>query len=639
MTRRPLAIAVVCLALASPVSAQRAAFLDSLAAFQTALTGTYGDEGPQVTVSLNRMAESLVAWDRTVLETESDVRARIGSATPDVVIRLRATLAQMYLERGRRGDALREIDAAVAVERPRPALYQWRGLLHERDGRTAEALQSFRQGWNADRGDPFAAYLLLDRLPPDAGDADRDVATTALLTAHGRAAGTGVPASAPPPFAELSLIPDRSTSTPRFAPALYSVGFTHLAEGRFAEALAQFRQAATLDPLISDRAAQSPPMQQAFAELRRGRIDAAVQPLEAAVSSFPKSSEPRRLLGIVHSLMGQHQHAIAQLDAAARLSPSDERVLISLARALDDAGMAARAETVLRTALKALPKSGEARWALADIYERAIRDTDAIRELRAALDLPLLSGRGALYFRLADLYHRHHEFANAAEMLSARARVDPNNAVSYRDLGLAYSRMGRSMQALPPLVLSSLIGPEDAEGLVALGLIHAENARLAEAETVLRRAVAKRPDLSEARYALGTTLMRVGKSDEGRTHLAEFTRLIAVYREYEKLAVPVMELARQAELRAREGRGNEAADLWRRIVALMPERPTDYVLLGDALIKSGQNEIAVLALERALELKGGRDVLHRLADLYASLGRTAAAAAARELYQKSQESQ
>jgi tetratricopeptide (TPR) repeat protein len=626
-------VAVLCLALPSRALAQRAAFLESLLAFEASLAGTYGDEGPQVTASLNRLADSLLAWDRTIQESETRLRGQLAAAAPDVAVRARVALAQMYLERGRRADALRELDAAVAVDPSRPSLHQWRGLLHERSGRTADALRSFRQAWSADRTDPFAAYLLLDRLPPESDDADRAAATAALLEAHARAAGAGRQISTPP-FLDLSLIADRFTTVPRFAPALYSAGFLLLEEGRFAEAVAQFRHAAALDPIVIDRASQSAAMKEAFAELRRGRIDAAVQPLEAAVASFSKSAEPRRLLGIVHSLMGQHDRAIAHLDAAVRLSPFDERARISLGRALDDAGASARAEVVLRTTLKALPQSGEARWALADIYERSVRDTDAITELRAALALPVLIGRASLYFRLADIHHRHHEFANAAEMLSARARADPNNAVVYRDLGLAYSRMGRFSHALPSLVLSSLIGPEDAEALVALGLIHAGNGRLADAETVLRRAVALRPDLSEARYALGTTLTRIGKADEGRTHLAEFTRLLAVYREYERRAVPVMELARDAEFRLREGRRDEAADLWRRLAALMPERSADYVFLADALLKSGQLEVAALALERAVELRAGSDVLRRLADLYMTLGRTAAAATARELYQQ-----
>ena len=45
------------------------------------------------------------------------------------------------------------------------------------------------------------------------------------------------------------------------------------------------------------------------------------------------------------------------------------------------------------------------------------------------------------------------------------------------------------------------------------------------AERTLRRAVALSPANPQARYALGNTLIRMGKTAEGMQHLTEFERL------------------------------------------------------------------------------------------------------------------
>jgi tetratricopeptide (TPR) repeat protein len=162
---------------------------------------------------------------------------------------------------------------------------------------------------------------------------------------------------------------------------------------------------------------------------------------------------------------------------------------------------------------------------LAQLYEKIGRGIDAIRELEAATVLTVLAGKGQLYWRLADLSHQLYEYDRVVVALSHRARLMPNEAGAHKDLGLAYNRAGRQDQALVELIMSSLLGLEDAETLGVMGLIHLNAGRYAAAEEVLRRTVALQPDTASARYALGTTLLRLGKADEGKAQLAEFQRL------------------------------------------------------------------------------------------------------------------
>ncbi|HET9266837.1 MAG TPA: hypothetical protein VFO31_01685, partial [Vicinamibacterales bacterium] len=75
--------AVACI-LALPVraTAQKSAFVDAFIDFHSALYGTYGDEGPQVTRALDRMGTSLDAWERA---SEQDL-ARAGATPADLAV-------------------------------------------------------------------------------------------------------------------------------------------------------------------------------------------------------------------------------------------------------------------------------------------------------------------------------------------------------------------------------------------------------------------------------------------------------------------------------------------------------------------------------------------------------------------------
>jgi Flp pilus assembly protein TadD len=89
------------------------------------------------------------------------------------------------------------------------------------------------------------------------------------------------------------------------------------------------------------------------------------------------------------------------------------------------------------------------------------------------------------------------------------------------------------------LIVASLLGPDDAETLTALGQIQFDAGNYAAAEGVLQRAAVAAPAFARTRYVLGQTLARLGRDVESRTQLAEYDRLReaandAVRRSFEK---------------------------------------------------------------------------------------------------------
>jgi Flp pilus assembly protein TadD len=72
------------------------------------------------------------------------------------------------------------------------------------------------------------------------------------------------------------------------------------------------------------------------------------------------------------------------------------------------------------------------------------------------------------------------------------------------------------------------------------------------AEEVLRRAVTLEPDSAQARYALGSTLLRLGRTDEAKAQLDEFQRLQAAALEKQRHTFELELRTREADLRAPE---------------------------------------------------------------------------------------
>jgi len=613
-------------------AAQKSAFRDALIGFHSQLAGDYGDEGPRIAASLDRMASSLAAWDQQIRVAEQDARQRLAAATSSERVRIHQSLAELYADRGRHADAVREIDAALAVDGGRADLHIFRGLVLEAWGHDDDAVRAFSRAWEIDRDDPVSAYLLASRR---AAQADEDIAPQAavLLKALARRLASVPSDRSIPLFADLALVEDRAAVTPVFAPALYAEGFTLVAQRGYEDAVASFRRAITRDPLATAERS-SPNLRSGIAKLRDGDAEAAIVDLEAAVASAPRSAETHRILAAAYGDADNDAKSIEHLQIAVDLAPDDERASVALGRALAHAGKVDRAEQVLQNTAKTLPQSADAHSALADLYENTDRGRSALRELELTASFTVPAGKGSLYWRLADLEHRHLEYERVIEPLTRRARLNANDARAHTDLGLAYTRIGRTDQALVELAIAGVLGPDDPETLTAIGQIHFDSGDYAAADTMLRRAIVIAPRLAQARYLLGHTLARLGRAAESRTQLDAFDQLRAAANDAARQVFEVNMLRRDAARQSDAGAHDAAVAAWLKVVQLDPKNRDDRIALADALLRVNRPMDAVEHLEAAARLNADADIYRRLADLYATLGRKPESAAARQTSQR-----
>ena len=104
------------------------------------------------------MAGGLAEWDRAIQAFESRLTSELPGAQPRAALQMRVTLGEMYVERGRFADALRELDAVSRLEPQRADVHLLRGLVLDASARSAEAGEAFRSALALDATDPITAY-------------------------------------------------------------------------------------------------------------------------------------------------------------------------------------------------------------------------------------------------------------------------------------------------------------------------------------------------------------------------------------------------------------------------------------------------------------------------------------------------
>jgi tetratricopeptide (TPR) repeat protein len=292
------------------------------------------------------------------------------------------------------------------------------------------------------------------------------------------------------------------------------------------------------------------------------------------------------------------------LTTAIRLQPADERSRIALGRELLVGQRRREAEQVLHDALATLPASAEARWALAQMYIESARSLEAVVQLETLSTVPMLAGRGQLLWLLAGLHRRHQDFEAMTRALSERTRLDLNNPVVHKELGLALILRGRRQHALAEMLVSARLAPNDMETLARIGQIHLDDERYADAEAVLRQVVTRAPDMTRARFALGTTLLRLGRAEEGQAELAAFRRLSAAQLDAERRTVEYERLLRSAAQSVRDGRVVEAITSLEQAAAIVDDDPRVYELMASAYGALGRTDDRARALAAYERLTG-----------------------------------
>lgn len=389
MRTRILLVASLLLA-ASRTSAQVETFVQSVRELALANAQAGPARAPAIRAVTSRMSTALVEWDRSI----ADVEAR-AAAQPSAKLRIELALA--YRTRGRIADALRELDAAAAIEASSSNIQVLRGLALEAAGRTADAAKAFDAAWMLDTGSLLKAYY--------AGKTD------ALREHYHRFDITAMkPATAP--FITLRAIPDNLLPSPAVADATTARAFALLVAENYSDAIGALMDAETTassgdSPAGHFARAQRDEAGNRVDEARReyesaltgtlagrsavlvaiarlaqvqGRLDEATQTFRKAVQLSPNDPAIRKELAGAYAARGEQDGAFCELMAALLIDPRDAQAHAAIGQLYLDAGRHADAVVAFRRALNLAPARFEVRYALATALTRDGNTAEAAKE-------------------------------------------------------------------------------------------------------------------------------------------------------------------------------------------------------------------------------------------------------------------
>lgn len=243
----------------------------------------------------------------------------------------------------------------------------------------------------------------------------------------------------------------------------------------------------------------------------------AIAAYRGAVSAQPESFECNLNLGLMLAHEGQAE-AVKYLEKATRLKPTSEHPNESLARAWSAlAEVQAKApEAAMVSWAKAVELSPEPQYLLAygDALERAGDVAGAEREFRRVSGLQ--PGNADALAALANLYMRGKRFTEAEEVLRKLVGAAPQNEAAHLQLGRVLSALTKDAEAARELQQALALKADDWDALRELALVQERAKQWAAAEKSYRELLAHFPNDADLHNGLGTVLLPQFKYAEAR---------------------------------------------------------------------------------------------------------------------------
>jgi len=248
---------------------------------------------------------------------------------------------------------------------------------------------------------------------------------------------------------------------------------------------------------------------------------------------------------------------------------------------------------------------------------RALVLTDHYAEAADHLARAVSLGRGdvgtLLYLGSAQWESQQLEPAveslrRAADLAAGTLTGSGADFLAHHQLGRLLLWMGRAGDAVEPLERAVSLRGDAFDARLDLARALDRSGALERAVTVYGQALEMNPSSHHAQWGMAQALLRLGRRDEAREHLAVYRRLYEENKE--RTQKSILTDARMA--RARELFSERKLDEAEQIVAALPETAETLEALARIRATAGNLGGAVAALERAVSIAPDRDDLRRL---------------------------
>jgi tetratricopeptide (TPR) repeat protein len=242
-------------------------------------------------------------------------------------------------------------------------------------------------------------------------------------------------------------------------------------------------------------AALQAPFEAGVRALKTGKLDEAETAFRAVLAKGGETAYVHNNLGIVLQERGQHEKAVVEFRAAARLDPAYVAPRILLGSSLLALGRVAEARTAAERAVKLAPREPLARLQLARVLERSSDWAGAVEQYRTLRELR--PDEPEYVYALGNTYLRLAEWS-----LSELGKLDGGQARLHQAMGHNYRVQGRPDLALRAFERAVQADPTLPEVHLAMAQVHMEQKQWAEARQEVERELAIVPESAGARALL-----------------------------------------------------------------------------------------------------------------------------------------
>ncbi|MBY0495355.1 MAG: tetratricopeptide repeat protein [Cyanobacteria bacterium] len=251
---------------------------------------------------------------------------------------------------------------------------------------------------------------------------------------------------------------------------------------------------------------------------RSGRFEEAKQELERAIALQPTSEEATRLLGRVLMRLGKIDDGMVQFRKALEIRPNSVTVHTEMGLALYNASRYKEALGAFEKAIALAPNSS---YNLTQAGAASQMAGDPKKALEFYEKATAIQPRAETFSSMGTIYYDQGEYQKAANAYEAALLIRPLGAVTHRNLGDAYRRLGRRDDALKAYRAAVArqqadvaVSPGDARGLARLAVYQAKAGDDAAARRSLAAAEKIAPRDEQVQLRAGVVHALAGRSEQ-----------------------------------------------------------------------------------------------------------------------------
>lgn len=414
--------------------------------------------------------------------------------------------------------------------------------------------------------------------------------------------------------------------------------------GKNAEALKSYQQATSLNP--NHVAAR---LSQAFSYMASGKLEDARKEIEFAKKRSPESVPVRYAQAALALRERKFDVCANNIAAVFRQVPRHMPSLLLKGSMHFAANQLQQAELTFSAYLSLQPGHIHARKMLAATLLRKDQPTGAIYLLEPLI--PHVENDSEIFSIAGEAYMRIGQTAKAREYFEKSVALDPQNPANRAKLGMAQVRSGQAGKGIAELESAITLNPDDSRNDHTLVMVLIAQNDHAKALQVVQGLEKRRPDKADTHFLKGVVyrarqdwpsarasfeqaLKLDPKSFTAAAALAQIdlrekqpdgarARLLSVLKQDAKNLDALLLLA---QIEFDNSRQKEGIEWLRKAVVENPGTPMPFVVLAEALLKSGEFGEAFIAVQKARELnpKEAR-IAELMGDIQKAMGKRDAA--------------